>query len=195
MKVSVLPHVRKLCSLATLSPRVAALLGGGWSSAIRDENFPKPELAHESGAGIWLHRDSRTNRITVTGYWPRVGTTAMSFAPSPAPHITVAGDVTAERLAREIERRFLVEYLPEFEKQKARAEATTEHENRTRTNLERLAGQFGLSIRGSEQAHYYSRSGEPSRYGDIRVNGDSVRIDVGGLTVEQAEAILRVVTG
>ena len=105
----------------TFGDALAVALGPGWQR--QDDNCHNLILIHEMGYGVWLNEPDRNGRVTVHGEWPQG-----RFGGAPwgkIPTITVSSTKTPEQIARDITHRFLLAYLPLWQKQKegqARAE-------------------------------------------------------------------------
>ena len=182
---------------------VAKALGDGWAYAQNRDADGKPPwfatITRPDGAGLHLSREYRTGRYQWSGTYPR-DTKGQDHMPYNAtrPSITTSPDKAPEQAARDVTRRLLPEYLALLEQCQARVAQANDYATTTARNAAKLAAMLNTvpdeRPRNGDACVRFHRG---EYYGDVTVNGESIRIDVRSLTVEQAARVLRVlvVTG
>lgn len=99
--------------------------------------------------------------------------------------ISVSGEKTAEQIAADIKRRILPQLSEAITKADEVIAKRNAYENKTRTNWELLAGKKqGERDRGNIYLSF------KDGYGTASVNGDSIRLELSGLNIQTAQAII-----
>lgn len=149
-------------------------------------NYPKQ--ADGSYAGdIWYTQEEREARKAK-------GIPDTEYGKIQKPSITISPDKTAEQIAKDIQRRFLPDYLDYRKRLDARIKETDDYESRTKTNLETLK-KAKLTDYEEKQKRFsgYAKKGcEGARY-EVKVSGTDVDVELHNLTVDQAEEILSII--
>lgn len=141
----------------------------GWTVSRAETNDHHASLKSEGGPELSLGVDHYRHRIHVRGCWPRDQRNG-SYAPhSGAPKISVGVMRSPKSIAREIERRFLPEFLPLWHAAEGRRREAGEANTKAEALAARLRNVFGLP------------HPEPSRYG---LDRDTVRVYAGDATFE-----------
>lgn len=170
----------------SLAAEVAPLLNGEW----RDRSNPDyagGSITRDDGAELFLRIEG--GRLTISGQYPvgwyQKGGRTEHF------NIGVSPGRGAAVIAREIERRLLPDYLPEFARV---VQAIAEHD-RQEAARDDVAGRLAKVVNTSARDGEFTLYRLPGNvYGNIRVGygGDRVRVEISGLTPDQAEAVLRI---
>lgn len=142
----------------------------GWR--LEKDNYIDPE-----GRGFFI-REER-GRLEIHGVWPK------GRWPKERHGITIASDKPAEKIAAEIQRRFLPGYYAEYAEQKKLADADAEHERGIEKTKQALVA---LGLEGNTQGTFY---GPNCTY--ITVQGpDSIRLECrGSFTLATMKKLLR----
>jgi hypothetical protein len=168
-------------------PKLALLLTHfpGWRF---DERF----LAHcwcaviidDEGHGIHFNTQQKTGRYYISGCWPR-GKSGIQL-PDHCPHITVALLRPADEIAAEIKRRFLPDYLEQYNKAKAIADATDDRDKQIAAVRQELIEFLGIKPSQNGTTLYgpgYTRI-------DVQ-SPDSVRVECrGNFSLKTAKRVL-----
>ena len=158
----------------------------------------------DCGFSMRLYNEHGEPRASIYGLWPSPESHE-TFVPRHAPSITLALDKGWRRIAADIRRRFLDEYLPAFEEQEEYKRAyIANQELKTEIALE-LAELGGADSRVSEwqgtdrpKVYGYSRESGPyygftaevhGRYQDNRPQGAKVDLEIRGMDPEFAKMI------
>lgn len=146
---------------------------------------------------------TRDGRLTISaGRWPK-SKKGDEFAPSrhgnsgdEAPSITVAETRSAKEIAREVERRFLPDYLPLYAKMVERRDLTDVRQDSTKTASEKLAKIVGGKVQGSDrgdgEVQWFH---DDDTYGDAKSHdgGQDWTLSIHGLSYEKLAQILKIV--
>jgi hypothetical protein len=156
---------------------------------------------------VWLNYSSHSHRVRVAGIWPKSRLAdednkqfgPWDIYPRPADtEITTSADKSPEKIAAEIQRRFMPAYEDVLALCLARR---TEHENYVNTECDlasEVASALGYPIDINTVAHWQaSRNGcitldlppnlrETSAHGDVEITGSSVGIQIRSLPKQQA---------
>lgn len=92
-----------------------------------EPNLRNVRVSHTSGARLYVHRSDWPPEINIGAYWPRRGDpqTGEEYAPRERVRISFSPFRAPEVLAKDINRRFVSVYLPEWEKQRATCDEAT----------------------------------------------------------------------
>jgi hypothetical protein len=180
--------------LEKIAPRVAYLLG--YELVDRDDTHIA-ELLSPVGYRIFLNPgwQGGYDKLSIGAAWPldderRQVTSSYDAS---IPRINVSFTRKPEDIAKEIQRRFLPEWEPLWQKAMARLESSRSHEHSTKSNAVQLAEIVGVDPsevdRGGKFSLYRS-SIFPESISDVKVSGDSVTLEL-HTDVEGAKEILR----
>ena len=142
----------------------------------------------------WPHADINGQRETFQPYFSSYGSN-----PTKAPCITCAASRGAEAIAKDIERRFLPQYLPLYEQQAERMIATLESAAYRRDILDRLnatgfmQGTVHLTVSPPEivfDKGYLRTGGSYAKFAISTYQGLKVSAEIRDLTLEQTETII-----
>ena len=156
-------------------------------------------IQDDQGRGISFNAGREPGRLFIRGEMP--GGHGTTFLPHGAtiPRITVSLSKTTQQIARDIERRFLPDYLALWQQCQDRKTATESAYAKCWANAQRLAGTgAGVELRGDRRQyqepgiHYYGMN-QGRGYFDGQVHTDSVRLDIRSLSVELAEKVIRLI--
>lgn len=191
--------------LEALAKEVASFLPGWtWRGPLYEHTVETHAvIAREDGASISINGNGWTSdgRVSITpGLWPK-SKKGEEFSPyrysgEGSPRITVAQGRPAKDIAREIERRFLPEYLPLYTKMLERRNATDVRQDSTQTASENLAKLVGGKVQGQErgdgEVHWYH---EGATYGDAKSHdgGKEWNLQVHNLSYDKVARILKIV--
>ena len=144
-------------ALHTLAQQIAAHLPEEWTyqpPVLREEEYPseRAQITHTDGAVIHLSRGRWNNagRLNVSGIYPSDVTLDGDH-----PSITLADNRPPEKLAREIQRRFVPAYLTRWQKAQEQCARNAQVRTQIQDVAEQLAGITGYPV---EQIRY-ERSG------------------------------------
>jgi len=172
-------------TLHTLGQAIAAALGHQWALTLLSEGCRWVELRHTEGYGFHLSNSWPRGRLTISGVWPH-SATGESFAPwGHRAKITVTPIKTGAQIARDITRRFLPVYLPQWREQSARRDQREAYEQQTHALGRRLASQVGAEYHEDRRCLYF-------HYGTLAVNGEEVTFNIRGVSAPQAQRILEI---
>jgi len=174
-------------ALATREPEAGWLLEAPDTDADRYHN---PAIGNASGERFWLSVDEPTHRLTVHGTYGTMPDGRMWMprervrdAVDPSP--TMSADKPADQIARDIARRFLPDYRKHLALFRADVAGATAFRNKTASLFDELVALGNGWIkadalndaRSTERtASLYNAPG--ITYGNLRVSGDHVRIEV-----------------
>jgi hypothetical protein len=179
----------------TTVPAIVAALAklepdAGWTLEPSEGRHHNPAIRNASGERFWLGVDDYKRRVTVHGTcgpmpdgrtWIPRDRVRDAVDPSP----TISADKAPEHIARDIARRFLPDYRKYLALYRSDVADATAFRNQTASLFDELVslGNGWLKPdqrtddRGTERtARLYNTPG--ISYGDIRVSGDHVRIQV-----------------
>lgn len=119
----------------------AYLFAPGEAAALNDEGCP----IDQGGRYVWLHTVyNQPGRFEVSGNWPKGAESNNYYSPSDRRSATFSADRNPEKLARDLERRYLSWYLAEYAQLAAQAEADKVRYFERECELERLINATGL---------------------------------------------------
>jgi hypothetical protein len=170
-------------ALYALGQAIAAALGTAWTLTPLPEGCRWVELRHTEGYGFHLSNSWPRGRLTISGLWPH-SATGESFAPwGHRAKITVTPIKTGAQIARDITRRFLPAYLPQWREQSARRDQREAHEQQTHAVGRRLATQIGAEYHEDRRCLSF-------HHGTLTVSGEEVTFNIRGVSAPQAQRIL-----
>ena len=170
------------------------------------------QLDGPAGTGLYLSKPYwEKGRVVVGARWPAADVngqhetfqpyfSSYGSNPTKAPHITCAMSRGAAAIAKDIERRFLPQYLPLYEQQVERMTVTLEGAAYRRDILDRLnatgfmQGTIHLTVSPPEitfDKGYLKNGGTHAKFAISTYQGLKVSAEIRDLTLEQAEAIIR----
>jgi len=188
--------------------KVAHALGEGWTySNPRDgRSWTKDSelswyatLTRGDGAGLHVSYDSHKLRYHWSAIYPRAqGQEHGPRRGEERQSITIGVDRTPEQAAKDIARRLLPVYLTQLAECLERVAAANAYQETTARNLQALADLLGVPLsKGNglrDTAHtLYIRANDDDAYGDVKVSGDSITVELRNLSLEQAQRVLAVV--
>ncbi len=143
------------------------------------------------GRGIHVNATQAKGRLSISGMWPS-DSDRQQHRPDKPLHITVARNRPPEKIAAEIERRFLPWYLAAYAEQLKRAEQHDAARNRQQEVTVELAALLGpeASHRMQSNPNQIYASGLTV---DVHGNGESVSIEVRYKSVKVAKAVLKAI--
>ena len=188
---------RQTFSTATAPAIVGALARlepeAGWSLEAPDadaDRYHNPAVSSACGERFWLSVDEYQRRLTVHGTYGTMPDGRMWMprdrvrdAVDPSP--TMSADKPADQIARDIARRFLPDYRQHLAQFRADVADAIAFRNRTASLFDELVALGNGWIKAD--ARHDARSTERTAslynapgisYGNLRVSGDSVRIEV-----------------
>ena len=143
------------------------------------------------GRGIHVNATQAKGRLSISGMWP-TDSDHQQHRPDKPLHITIARNRPPEKIAAEIERRFLPWYLAAYADQLKRAEQHDAARNRQQEVTVELAALLGegASRRMQSSPNQIYASGLTV---DVHGNGDSVSIQLRYKSVKVAKAVLKAI--
>lgn len=205
-------HTEKTHALHNLAAQIAALLGEGWSYT--DTSGDQwATIAHADGRALSLSHvggwGKKPLRLAVSGSYPsyqdeqgrsqRVMPPDLYNPKEEYPEITVSLEKTAEAMAKDIQRRFLPEYSRIWERCQELKQSRAEYADAKRRAHAELAAIAGVHFCGQDRGEvnlqgWVKIAGNSHRSADIRINSaDSIEVKAGGLTVDQARAVIELI--
>jgi hypothetical protein len=180
--------------LHAIAPEIAAALG--CELAARDDDHVV-EMLHPEGFKLFFNAgwSGGYDKISIGSSWPldEDRRQVTSSYDASIPRINVSVTRTPEAIAREVERRFLPEWKPLWEKSLARLDSSRKHEGETKSNAAELAEIVGIDpseIDKNGRFSLYRSSIFPESISEVKVSGDSVTLEI-HCDVENAREILR----
>ena len=173
-----------MSELQALTKEIAGHLGGPWVYGGQGTYSWQAKIVQSNDAEICIKATgvSDYRRLFVAGIYPG---NHLPFG-TEHPRITVAVSRGAEAIAKDIERRFLPQYLPLFEQNmqaKADDEEFRRKETAARDSLaEALDGEIVFD-------HSIRFAGPDNSYGTMTVGGDTVTVELRSLGVESAKRL------
>ena len=143
------------------------------------------------GKGIHVNATQAKGRFYLSGIWP-CDSDRQQCTPDKPLHITVARNRPPEKIAAEIQRRFLPWYTAAYAEQAERAarhDASRNRQQEVTVELAALLGD-GATRRLQSNPNQICASGLTV---DVHGNGDSVSIQLRYTTVKVAKAVLRAI--
>jgi hypothetical protein len=169
------------------------------------------DMADTMSPTVQFNVDGRSKRINISGAWPKNPVDGRFVPPSAAiPYnakahtISVAGNTTAEGIARAIVSRFLPKYLEQHKACQAYCEREANYRDSSSEIAARLAGRpiqaQGWTSDSGSREFSIREDFQPARgcllpalgdaSGTVKVTGTSVAISLSGLTEAQAARVL-----
>lgn len=188
-----------------LAKEVAAFLPGwSWRGPLYEHTTDShAAIARADGAEVVISGNgwARDSRLTIgAGNWPKTKKGEQcqpsGYGGDQSPRITVSENRSAKDIAREIERRFLPEYLPLYAKMVERKEAIDARQASAKTKVQSLTEIVGGEIRGIEkgdgEVHWFHND---ATYGDAKSSdgGKEWTLNVHSLPYEKLARILKIV--
>jgi hypothetical protein len=188
-------------AVATTMRQVAPLLGEGWRY-----NAPTSDYGYHDGGcfvgpnGEELHISISTygadaGRLTVSGVYGNLdGYEGRYHAPRDYTRVGISSTKAPKAIAADITRRLLPTYGETLETVRAAIAQTQQRAALTAANGARLGAILGKPGRvGQGGEHEFSVSQYGNLYGGITVSGAHVSAKLSNLTIDQAEAIARII--
>jgi hypothetical protein len=178
---------------ATLAQQIACNLEG-WTWEVPKNDDVRDAwqlLAGPDGAKLHLRYDKYGGRIAIHGEYPRSGGTIYPWRDKDRPNdITVSAQREPRAIARDIQRRFLQEYLVAYRKGLELLNTARAQEQAKKDLAARLAKLCGEPLRTNGLE--FSRYQADCFHLEVRVdNPGRVRATIDCLDGEQAEAVLK----
>ena len=150
-----------------------------WCAVLKDSN----------GRGIHVNMTQAKGRFYISGMWPWTSD-RQQYRPDKCQHITIARNRPPEKIAAEIQRRFLPWYTAAYAEQAERVKQHDASRNRQQEVTVELAAILG------ERASRRMQSNPNQIYAsgltvDIHGNGESVSIELRYKSLKVAKAVLR----
>ena len=158
-----------------------------------------------------VHLSLHDHRIRISGEFPEARGAYAGITSSvlyrlgwkKAPVISVAPTKTAEAIARDIERRLLVDVETMTAAVRKMRADTDAHETAGKTNAERLSALLGKlppekngRPDGDKEVQFFcDRFGTGEGWGNIKCRGDKIEIVIRSIDINLTEKILNVLTG
>jgi hypothetical protein len=172
-------------ALHTVGQEITSALGTPWTLTPLPEGCRWVELRHTEGYGFHLGNSWPRGRLTITGLWPH-SATGESLAPwGQRAKITVTPHKTGVQIARDLTRRFLPVYLPQWREQCTRRDQREAYEQQTHAVGRRLALQIGADYHEDRRCVYF-------HHGTVTVSGEDVTFNIRGVSASQAQHILTI---
>lgn len=148
-------------------------------------------LIDGNGRGIHVNSTQAKGRLYISGMWPWTSD-RQQYRPDKCQHVTIARNRPPEKIAAEIQRRFLPWYMAAYAEQAERAAQHNASRNRQQEVTVELAALLGdgAARRLQSNPNQIYASGLTV---DVHGNGDSVSIQLRYTTVKVAKAVLRAV--
>lgn len=174
---------------------IAKILGGTYEAPTGEVWIARGNIALATGESFHLALNEREGRITVSANWPH-GDRGHVYCPrgydkTGYKSITVAANKSPERIAKDIQTRFLPGFLPEYAKQAAAKQSSLDYANQGKAGITRLAEAYGVLPPGGDVTEIPLNQG--GYFGSAACYGDSAKIELRNLTLEQAEQVLKLV--
>lgn len=172
---------KKAALVKQIAIHLSLLLGEEWEPATK-KDWCRSMVINENGARIFIRTDGDGDRLRVTGEYPG------DHLPwgTDKPYITIAARRGADAIAKNIQRRFLPQYLPMFEKNmvmKVADERFQAQEEAAHESLREILGAdrvFDGSIRFT---------GPGDSRGSMSISGGSVTLELRSLSFECARSV------
>lgn len=143
------------------------------------------------GRGIHVSATQAKGRLYIGGMWPCDGN-RQQHRPDKPLHITIARNRPPEKIAAEIERRFLPWYLATYAEQLKRAEQHNASRNRQQEVTVELAALLGLEGSRRMQSNP-NQIYAPGLTVDVHGNGESASIQLRYKSIKVAKAVLKAI--
>lgn len=179
----------------TKCENVATLLGGSFTCDSAFESWIFQGEIALKGAVVNVSCDSTVGKLNFSAEWPKNVKNEVfsprSYDKSSYTSISCTASRPAKAIANDVERRFLPAYLLELGVQKVRCASSDDYAARTEANAAKFA-RISEGKRYEHRANEVSLSGVRSDiYGNVKVSGDNVAIELHSLSPAQAEAVLK----
>jgi hypothetical protein len=198
------PMIVQNRKLTELTSTLACLLGKDWSFTPRLDGdglpFRLQHIAHKDGysVGVCFGQYPLKNRIVIDGDYPRdaagnyINPRGARLEEGEA-SISVSADREPAAIVKEIERRLLPIYVPQWHACMAVVSANNDYETRKQATIAEVAAAGVEFVKHNREEGYIAlRNYETS--GSVRVNSPtSLEVNIRGLNVEQLKAILAVI--
>jgi hypothetical protein len=146
-------------------------------------------LIDENGRGIHVNMTQVKGRFYISGMWPWTSD-RQQYRPDKCQHITIARSRPPEKIAAEIQRRFLPWYTAVYAEQAERVKQHNASRNRQQEVTVELAAMLGEEatrrMQGNPKQIYAS-----GLTVDVHGNGESVSIELRYKSLKVAKAVLR----
>jgi len=177
---------------ATLTQQIASHLEGWTWDEPKNEHVDDWQLlAGPDGAKLHLRYDKYGGRIAINGEYPRSGGTIYPWHDKDRPNdITVSAQREPRAIARDIERRYLQEYLVAYCKGLELLSTARVHEQAKKDLATKQAKLCGESLHASGLE--FSQYRDDCFHLQVRVeHPDCVRLTIDDLHAELAEAVVK----
>jgi len=146
-------------------------------------------LIDGSGRGIHVNATQAKGRLCISGMWPWTSD-RQQYRPDKCQHITIARNRPAEKIAAEIQRRFLPWYLAAYTEQVEKVAKCNAARNRQQEVAVELAALLGpeASRRMQSNPNQIYASGLTV---DIHGNGESASVQLRYKSIKTVKAVLR----
>jgi len=150
-----------------------------WCAVLKDSN----------GRGIHVNMTQAKGRLYISGMWPWTSD-RQQFRPDKCQHVTIARNRPPDKIAAEIQRRFLPWYTAAYAEQAKRVKQHNASRNRQQEVTVELAAILG------EGASRRMQSNPNQIYAagltvDVHGNGESISIELRYKSLKVAKAVLR----
>lgn len=194
--------------LTELTATLACLLGKDWTFSpnldanMSNEPFRVQHIAHKDGysIGVMFGQYPLKNRLVIDGDYPRDSagsyiTPRTARLDEAAAAITVSADKEPAAIVKDIQRRLLPIFVPQWHACKAHADSNNAFEAGKQAAIAEITSTGIVEFRKeSSEGHISMRS--TGVYGNVRVNSStSLEVMIRGLSVEQVKSILDVIRG
>jgi hypothetical protein len=148
-------------------------------------------LIDDVGRGIHVNATQAKGRLYIGGMWP-IDSDRQQHRPDKPLHITIARNRPPEKIAAEIERRFLPWYLAAYAEQLKWAEQHNTSRNRQQEVTVELAALLGPEASRRMQSNP-NQIYAPGLTVDVHGNGESVSIQLRYKSLKVAKAVLKAI--
>jgi hypothetical protein len=199
----------------SLAAAIAKELGAPWTYTRPTDPDTYVYIVGENGARIYVALSGsydNPDRVEISGYL-NIGrnrqyvnvyekSASGGWDRASVPSISVALKRGPEAITKEIQRRFLPEYLRIFALALAQLQKDNERDTRVLDNLKRLGKIVNAHVKEDrDNGHGYIEEqrtsvsiGYINVYGTITVSSDTATLELRSLTIEQAERVLKALT-
>ena len=146
-------------------------------------------LIDGTGRGVHVNTQQAKGRLYISGVWP-IDNDHRQYIPDRCQHITIARDRPAEKIAAEIQRRFLPWYMAAYGEQAERVKQHKESQGRQQEVTAELAALLGPEATTRMQRNP-NQIYAPGLTVDVNGGGESVSVELRYKTVKVAKAMLR----
>lgn len=174
---------------------IARTLGGTYKAPTGEVWIARGNIVLATGESFHMALNEREGRITVSANWPSDSKNRVyyprNYDKTDYKSITVDANKSPERIAKDIQTRFLPGFLPEYNKQATRAAGSDDYAAMGQRGIARLAEAYGVLPPGGDVTEISLNLG--GYHGSAECCGKSAHINLRGLTVEQAKQVLKLV--